>query len=78
LMLAPLVHGIRRTMDPRRDGSVTPEEMYEALKTRLKWWAGGGHESPVEAVTEFGRGYDVGQRALAEAVLEYARGMEEA
>jgi hypothetical protein len=77
-MLAPLVAAYAARWAQEGDGSVTPEEMYEALKTRLKWWAGGGHESPVEAVTEFGRGYDVGQRALAEAILEYARGMEEA
>jgi hypothetical protein len=55
---------------------VTPEQKYEALKARITEWARAGNEG-VEPDTEFRLGLQFGQTTVAEALLEFMRGMEE-
>lgn len=55
---------------------MTPEQKYEALKARITEWAKAGNEG-AEPATEFGLGVQSGRTTLAEALLEFVRGMEE-
>jgi hypothetical protein len=61
---------------PRRGTPVTPEQKYEALKSRLEAWASGQEHSGTP-LTEAGQYYKDGQRDLAEALLEFCKGLEE-
>lgn len=56
---------------------MTPEQKYEALRARIATWAKDAYPE-VEAATEFGLGVEYGQKLVAEGLLEFIRGMEEA